>query len=309
MIIPKRCIYITIPDIDLESLEEGCKKLKFRDCSKEAEESWGFYQPDELSQKSDIFMYRVDRYALINLRHDRKKLNKSKLSRAWRQKLEEEEKKAGIVFDKTQRKEIMTNTAKTLLRDVDPSESYLKAVIDKTKSVLYVLVSNATHAEFLIDKVNRALEIQDVKIHFSIDDYKKNELSETLTNWLNTPNSANEFDFELGDNMMLAGDDDSSATLKHQNAESSEVKEHLHSSKMVKKLELKTSLSEGTNVSFVTTADRILSQIDLKGTCSEMIKEERTKQDDIDSLKAAEFLILFSALGDLCDKVESIPAN
>lgn len=309
MIIPKRCIYLSVPEFDLGLIEQTLPSLKFRDCSKEMEESWGFYQYDELESSNEIYAYKVDRFTLVNLRHDIKKLNKTKLSRAWRKQLIIEEEEAGIVFDKARRKEVRLTTAKKLLKDVEPTEAYHKAVFDSLKSRVYLLVSAPAQAEFLVDKINRALGEQNTKIGFNVEDYKRNELGETLTNWLNNPSLAIEEGFEIGESMMLKGDDDSTATLKNQNAEASEVREHLHNRKMVNKLAMSIDIADSGIATFVTTGDKILSQIDLKNATNEQIKAEKETQESIDSLKAAEFLIRFSVLSDLCDKVENIPVE
>lgn len=305
MIIPKRCVVVETEAIAIDKLKEVLPRLAFRECSKDMEESWGFYQFDELSDCEEL-AYTVDRFTILNIRRDRKKLNKTKLSRAWNQELVKQEKAAGMVFDKPKREEVREQVKKEMFKDKEPDETYIKGVYDSIKNRIYILVSDPSSAEFFVEKLNRALEPQKINVNFKVDTLMP-VLTETLTNWLCSPHIAEEYGFEVGQDMMLKGEQSSSATLKHQVADSSEVKEHLHNSKMAHKLELITSDDQGVDVSFVITNTHILSQINLKALCSPQIKIERENHSDVAAMKDAEFLIWFNALSSLYDKTMQIP--
>lgn len=307
MIIPKRCIVVESPEINLTELKGALEDLRFRECSKEMEESWGFFGYDELIG-TDQLLYTIDRYSIINLRYDRKKLNKTKLSRAWKAELKRQEDEAGMVFDKPKREEVREAVKKKLFKKTEPDESYLKAVIDSIEKRIYVLVSDASSAELLVEKINRALEKQNEKVTFKADTLMP-ELTGTLTLWLYQTESSKEHGFEVGEDMMLKGEKSASATLKHQEPDSNEVREHLANHKEVQKLKLITSDDQGVDISFVISNTRILSQIDLKAICQPQIKQERENHTDVDAMKDAEFLIWFHALSSLCTKVSTIPVN
>lgn len=159
MITPKRCIAIDTPNIDLNKMDESLDKLRFRDCLADQEESWGFYNVDE-SDTSSALLHRVDRYALINLRHDQKKLNKTRLSRAWRAEIERLQKLENMTFDKPRRDEIREAVKKELFKKTPPNEKYTKCVYDSIDQKLYVFESVPAAAEFLIAKLNDALREQ-----------------------------------------------------------------------------------------------------------------------------------------------------
>lgn len=307
MIIPKRCIVVDSPKIELSQLTENLDKLKFRECTKDMEESWGFFGYAELEGVEEL-SHTVDRFTIINLRRDRKKVNKTKLSRSWRAELKKQEDAAGMVFDKPKREEVREQVKKKLLKEIDPDEAYFKIVHDSIKERTYLLVSDAATAEYMVEKLNRALEGQSAKLSFKADTLMP-ELTETLTQWLYQTDSSKEHGFEVGEDMMLKGEKSSSATLKHQEPDSTEVREHLASQKEVQKLKLITSDDQGVDVSFVISNTRILSQIDLKAICKPLCKVERDNHTDVNAMMDAEFIIWFNALSDLCDKVAKIPVT
>lgn len=307
MIIPKRCIAVDCPAIDVGKLRVTIDKLRFRECSKEMEESWGFFQFDELGDSEEL-VHVVDRFTLLNLRRDKKTLNKTKLSRAWRKELVKQEKDAEMVFDKPKREEVREQVKKKLFKETDPDETYFKVVYDSIQERLYVLTSTPADCEYIIEKLNRALEGQEASASFKADTLVP-QLTDTLTSWLYNPEKAEEHGFSVGEDMMLKGDNSFSATLKHQVADSPEVREHLGHNKQVQKVQLISTFDDGVEVPYVISNTTILSQIDLKGVCQPLCKVERENHSDVAALKDAEFMIWFSALSDLYDKVKTIPVE
>ncbi len=306
MIIPKRVISIDTPKIDLDMLEEALDKLSFKECSPAMEESWGFFFVDELEAMGPK-LRRINPYAIMNLRHDRKKINKSRLSRAWNKEIREVEKKEKIVLDKARRKELRDKVKHSLLKEIHADDSYIKAVFNSLNNRLYLLISEPATVEFFVDKLNRALEPQDIKLRYSADTISP-FLQDTLTQWVATTESAVEQGFSVGDDMQLKGAESSSATLKHHNAESAEVREHLHADKDIHKVKLLTKIADENEalVSMMLHANGVISQIDLKPYCGEIVKSERENHTDVEAMKESEFLVWMNALAILVQKVLAI---
>lgn len=169
-------------------------------------------------------------------------------------------------------------------------------------------MSAPASAEFFAEKFSQALSEQNQSLSFKADTLQP-ELTETLTNWLYKPGASEENGYIVGEDMMLKGEDSSTATLKKQEADSAEIRELLHARKQVQKLHLRTRDDQDQEVSFVISNTRILSQIDLKGICDSQCKAEKDNHTDVAALKDAELLIWFAALSDLCDKVKEIPVG
>lgn len=308
MIIPKRCIYLSIPPFDVARLREGVDALAFRECLKEAEESFGFVPVDE-AQADGPKVRVVDRYVVLNLRHDRKKLNKVRLSRLWRAEIAKREKETGMRFDKVKRDEVREDVSCKLYKETIPEETYYKAVIDINEHRLYLMLSQPAHAEFFVEKLNRALKPQNVSISFTADSLP-HALEGTLTQWVADPESAAPLGFEVGVKIDMKGDNQSVASLRNQHVETAEVREHLHAGKTVQKLALVLRTTEPeAKVPFVLTSKKVLSQIDLKKLCEDSIKEERANHSEAEAALEAELLIYMQALSDLCARVDAIPHN
>ncbi|WP_370238647.1 recombination-associated protein RdgC [Neptunomonas phycophila] len=304
MIIPKRCVTVPTEEIDIPLLIEAIEKLKFKECLKDMEESWGFFPADEIDESSPLAI-SVDCFTLITVRHDRKTVNKTRLSRAWRKEVEAQEKASQMRFDKPRKDEVREAVKKRMLKEALPDESYYKAVINTRKKCIYVLVSVPSQAEFVIDKISKALISQSQKINFAADTLQE-ELEDTLTQWVATPNLAEDQGFTVGGSMMMKGEESSTAALKHHNPESAEVKEHLFAGKSVSKTALYSKDDNGNEISLVLAANKIMSQIDLKGICNAQVKAERENSTDVSAMREAEFLIWMNALSDLCEKVGAI---
>ncbi|SIR01850.1 recombination-associated protein RdgC [Marinobacterium stanieri] len=304
MIIPKRVIFADYDGtIDVSGLREVLSKLTFKECSAAAEESWGFTGVDEFDERSDQLMILKD-FALMNIRRDYKKIKKTKLSRAWKAEIAKKEKADGIRLDKVARDELREKVRAEMLKDIDPHEQYIKLALELSKSRLYVMSSVPADADFAVSKLNQALSTQGVSIPFSPE--LPPTLEMTLTQWVATPSAADEFGFEVGEDMQLKGQEASSATLRKQPVETAEVREHLHGGKSVQKVKLRVKES---GVSFQVSSALVLSQIDLKPVCKDQLKEEREKHDDVAAAKEAEGLIWLSELSDLVTRVETIPVQ
>lgn len=290
--------------IDLERLNKAFESNKFRECGKTDEERVGFFGLDEFDDESPLMLCLAgSRFIAFNIRQDRKKVKKTLLSRAWRRRIAQVEKAEQIKLDQPRRKQLREDVKGELLKEIVPKEDYFKAVFDTEKQRIYILVSLPKSAELVVSLVKGVLSDQGIRIDFSADSMP-NPLCETLTGWLAEPATATDSGFVIGETMTLEGEGTELASLKGQEADTAEVKEHLFAGKQVRKIAL---IHEETQAAFTLTSTKVISQIDLKVLCEEELKEIKQDSENADQVKVAEAQVWLTHLSELVDIVESIP--
>lgn len=307
----KRATVVPHPTpIDLDRLEEDLGKLAFRELSDSAEESWGFTPPDDFGTWS--ILPRVGNVVVITLRHDRRVLNKSRLSREWHKACKEKAAKESRHLTKSEREDVREGVKKKLYPKTAPVENVHQAVYDLDRRLLVVLESSGTACDFMVDKLNRALEPQKQSIGFQSRN-QSSVLEDTLTALVHTSGTSSElaskYDLEIGKNFRLEKDS-CVATLKNHDCDCPEVREHLLRQKVIQQVELCWK----DTVHFVLSAKRVLSQIDLKSYCKDDMKaaQESAQDQGEESLRtyqSATFMVWLSSFYELWDAVLALPED
>ncbi|WP_027859763.1 recombination-associated protein RdgC [Marinobacterium jannaschii] len=308
MINPKRSIFVSINDlgaIDLSKLAESMTRFQFTECKPEEEESWGFTPAEDWIEGQEI-LYQADQFALVTLRYDRKVPKKSRLSRLWRAACEKKKKELGAALDKVQREEVREQVKKSLLPETNPSETIVQAIVVR-ECWLVVLTSNYADADLMVEKLNRALEPQEKRISW-VSTSVKPELSETLTAMLMKPEIAEAAGYYVGSSMRLEKEKSGKANLRDQEADTAEVREHLHAGKEAHALQVIQKDSD-PEIKFVITNKRALTQIDMKNVLKRQADEELGESQDADAYKQGMFVIACKALLELWSSVETLPTD
>lgn len=288
----------------MDLLAKAVEKLEFKELSNVQEESWGFTRPDH----TDTWpvLPRCNNVYILTLRHDRRVLNKSRLSREWNQAIAEKEKQENRRLNKDERETLRDEQKKKLYPKTAPNENTYQAIYDADRRILVVTESNSPAVEFVVDKLNVALKDQGTSL-----DWKGNlveaVLEDTLTAWVYKPeNQPKEYNFEVGSNMRLENES-CKAALSNQNADSEEVRVHLHNQKHVGQVQLIWK----EQVELVLSSKRIISQMNFKAFCSEKIKEiqEGDSHESLRTYQQATFMVFYSAFLELWDAVSNIPTE
>jgi recombination associated protein RdgC len=299
----KRATVISVPTpFDMANLEESVKKLEFREVGKTAEESWGFVKPDHtdtwplIARANDVYVF--------TLRHDRRVINKTRLSREWNHSIQEKEKSEGRKLNKEERDLLRDEVKTKLYPSTAPNENTYQFIYDSARRLLIVTESNGSAVEFVVEKLNHALKNQGTSIDWKAQNLDP-ALEQTLTAWLYKPEVLpKQYCFEVGTNMRLENES-CKASLANQVAASEEVRVHLHNQKHVGQIELIWN----EKIEFVLSSKKILSQMKFKSYCSEKIKEvqEDGSVESTRTYQQATFMIFYDAFIELWEAVNSIP--
>lgn len=303
---PKRATFIRVTTpIDVSKLKESMEKLVHRDCGKTQEESWGFVPPDEEARWG--LMASTRRYHLLTLRHDRRVVPKGRLSREWRKMIKEAETRSDppAKLTKDERLELKEDAKRKLFPFCTPSEDYYQAIYMEEHGYLVVLEKSLESAGFVVTKINRALQSQNIEIKFSPKAVQP-ELKDTLTAWAYNPNSEpQKHGFEVGTALRLVNNAET-AVLTNQDVDTEEVRAHLHSQKEVEHI----ALIWADTVDFILSSVKTLSHLNFKKYCSETLKAARDEgKEDLMARQEGEFLVYMGALWDLWGAVDGIPTN
>lgn len=300
----KRATVIRVPTpLDIPKLEEGVEKLKFRECGKTQEESWGFVPPDDRGNWP--LLPRCKDTYVISLRYDRRVLNKSRLSREWHNAIREKEKAEQRKLNKEEREQLRDAAKAKLYPQTAPVEHLYQGIYDTERRLLVVTESGAAAVDFFVDKVNRALGTQGHTIDFQAKNLPR-ELEHTLTAWAFRPTELpQEYDFEVGTNLRLENQA-CTAVLSNHDCDSAEVREHLHQQKLVQQIHLVWN----ETVDFALSSKRVLSKMNFKQYCADGIKEAQDETaEDLRAYQEASFLVFVSAFFELWDAVAKIPSE
>lgn len=299
----KRATVIPISTpFDMGKLEDTTKKLEFREVGKTSEESWGFVRPDHtdtwplMARANDIYVFTI--------RHDRRVINKTRLSREWIKSILEKEKSEGRKLNKEERDALRDDVKIKLYPLTAPNESTYQFIYDSSRRLLVVTESNGSSVEFVIEKLNHALKNQGISVDWKLQNLDAT-LEQTLTAWLYKPDTLpKEHGFEIGKNMRLENES-CKASLANQEAASEEVRVHLHNQKQVGQIELIWK----EQIEFVLSSKKILSQMKFKSYCSEKIKDiqEDGSLESTRTYQQATFMVFYNAFLELWDAVCNIP--
>lgn len=301
----KRAIVIPVPTpIDTVKLGAAMEKLEFRECGKTTEESWGFIKAGDSDQWP--ILAKCQNYYILTVRYDRRVPNKSRLSREWQAAIKEKEKTENRKLTKDERDRLRDEVKVKLFAVTAPDEHTYQAIYDADNRILVVTESNGNAAEFFVEKINVALKDQGQSIGWKFNALDA-VLESTLTSWVYKPDSLPKVhNFEVGTNMSLHNES-CKATLVNQEANTEEVRIHLHNAKQVQQIQLTWK----DEISFVLSSKKILSQMNFKTYCGEKIKEVQAdgNTEDLRSYQQATFLVYYTAFLELWNAVEAIPTE
>lgn len=299
----KRATVIQIPTPwNMDRLTEAINKLEFKEIGKASEESWGFTRPDYTDTWPIVARHQS--IYVFTLRHDRRVLDKTRVSRQWHNAIQAKEKTENRKLNKEERDALRDGVRTKLFEKTPPNESTYQAIYDNDRRLLIVTESSSPSVEFFIDKLNVALKDQGTSVLWKANLIEP-VLANTLSAWLYKPDTLpKEYKFEVGDNMRLENES-CKATLTKQEAATEEVRVHLHNNKLASQV----LLTWNEQVDFMLSSKRILSQMNFKSYCSEKIKEiqEGESNDSLRTYQAASFMVYYSAFLELWDAVMSIP--